>query len=159
MTLVATLTRNLSSVFRLGVDLEVPPGITILFGPSGSGKSTVLRCLAGLTRADAGRITLNEHVLFDSARRVDLPPQRRHVGLVFQQLALHSQCGRRYERNSDQPSRLCSWLHSGIWGRLTMVQIFNGSDVDRFESRCQQTFVRRRRRPKTTQKKAVVHYA
>jgi len=88
MTLVATLTRNVSPGFRLGVELEVPPGITILFGPSGSGKSTVLRCLAGLTRADAGRITLNEHVLFDSARRVNLPPQRRHVGLVFQQLAL-----------------------------------------------------------------------
>lgn len=87
MSLVAALSKNLPA-FRLGVDLDVPPGITILFGPSGCGKTTILRCIAGLTRADAGRITLNDVVLFDSARRMNLPPQRRQVGLVFQQLAL-----------------------------------------------------------------------
>jgi molybdate transport system ATP-binding protein len=66
----------------------VPSGITILFGPSGSGKSSVLRCVAGLSRADAGRIALGETVLFDTADGIDLPPRQRHVGLVFQQLAL-----------------------------------------------------------------------
>ena len=88
MSLAATLTRRLSSAFRLEVDIHVPPGITILFGPSGCGKSTVLRCIAGLARAEAGRITLNARALFDSERRIDLPPQQRRVGLVFQQLAL-----------------------------------------------------------------------
>jgi molybdate transport system ATP-binding protein len=88
MSLVATLTRSLSPAFRLGADIHVPPGITILFGPSGCGKSTVLRCIAGLTRPEAGRIALNDRVLFDSGRHIDLPPQQRQVGLVFQQLAL-----------------------------------------------------------------------
>ena len=88
MSLHAVLSRRLSSAFRLDVDIHVPSGITILFGPSGSGKSTVLRCIAGLARADTGRISLNDLVLFDSEQAVDLPPRHRHVGMVFQQLAL-----------------------------------------------------------------------
>jgi molybdate transport system ATP-binding protein len=88
MSLHAALKRTLASTFTLDVDIEVPAGITILFGPSGSGKSTVLRCIAGLSRVDAGRITLGETVLFDRNQAIDLPPQQRHVGLVFQQLAL-----------------------------------------------------------------------
>lgn len=88
MSVRAALARRLSPAFNLDVDLEVPAGITILFGPSGSGKSTILRSIAGLSRPDAGRIALDDTVLFDSARRVDLPPQRRRVGVVLQQLAL-----------------------------------------------------------------------
>jgi molybdate transport system ATP-binding protein len=84
----ATLARQLSPAFRVDVDLEAPAGITILFGPSGSGKSTVLRSIAGLSRPDRGRIVLNDTTLFDSENGIDLPPQRRHVGVVFQQLAL-----------------------------------------------------------------------
>src|SRR6185503_14003351 len=79
MSLVATLTRILSSAFLLGVDIHVPPGITIRFGPSGCGKSTVLRCIAGLTRPETGRIALNDRVLFDSGRHIDLPSQQRQV--------------------------------------------------------------------------------
>ena len=88
MSLHAVIRRRLSSAFQLEVAVQCPPGITILFGPSGSGKSTILRCVAGLTRADAGRISLSDVVLFDSDRGIDLPPQQRHVGMVFQQLAL-----------------------------------------------------------------------
>ena len=88
MSVRASLARRLSPAFRLDVDIEVPAGITILFGASGSGKSTILRTIAGLSRPDAGRVVLNGVVLFDSARRVDLPPQRRRIGVVFQQLAL-----------------------------------------------------------------------
>lgn len=87
MNLRAALTRTLPG-FQLAVDIDVPPGITILFGASGSGKSTVLRCIAGLSRAEAGRIALGDTVLFDAAQEIDIPPQERHVGLVFQQLAL-----------------------------------------------------------------------
>ncbi len=88
MSLHAVLARRLSSAFQLDVDFQVPPGITILFGPSGCGKTTILRCLAGLSRADTGRIALGDLVLFDSERAIDLPPRQRHVGMVFQQLAL-----------------------------------------------------------------------
>jgi molybdate transport system ATP-binding protein len=87
MNLRAALTRTLPG-FQLDIDIEVPPGITILFGASGSGKSTVLRCIAGLTRADAGRIALGDSVLFDAEQHTDVPPQARRVGLVFQHLAL-----------------------------------------------------------------------
>ena len=88
MKLQAAIVRQLSPSFRLAVNIEVSPGITILFGPSGSGKSTVLRSIAGLSRPDSGRIVLNGTPLFDKERRIDVPPQRRRVGVVFQQLAL-----------------------------------------------------------------------
>jgi len=74
--------------FVLEVSIEIPPGITILFGASGAGKSTLLDCIAGLTRPDSGQITIGSEVLFDSARRVDLPAPKRRVAYVFQSLAL-----------------------------------------------------------------------
>jgi len=58
--------------------------LTALVGPSGAGKTTVLNCIAGLIRPDAGRIAVEGRVLFDSARHVDLPPERRRAGYVFQ---------------------------------------------------------------------------
>jgi len=76
------------SDFVLDVCLEAPPGITILFGPSGSGKSTLLDCIAGLLRADDGRIAIGETVFLDSACGIDLPPQERRIAYVFQTLAL-----------------------------------------------------------------------
>ena len=74
--------------FELDVAVAVPPGITILFGPSGAGKTTTLDCIAGLLQPDEGRIATREHVLFDSAAGINLPPQLRKVGYVFQDLAL-----------------------------------------------------------------------
>ena len=74
--------------FLLDVKFEAPPGITILFGPSGGGKSTLLDCIAGLTRPDAGRIAVDNALLFDSKAGVVLPPQKRKVAYVFQSLAL-----------------------------------------------------------------------
>ena len=74
--------------FSLDVDFHVPPGITILFGPSGAGKTTLLECIAGLLRPDAGRIAAGDRVLFDAARKINVPVRRRKVGYVFQTLAL-----------------------------------------------------------------------
>ncbi len=74
--------------FDLDIDLEVPPGITILFGPSGSGKSTTLQAIAGLCRPAAGRIALGDEVWFDSGRGLDRPIHWRGVAYVFQSLAL-----------------------------------------------------------------------
>jgi molybdate transport system ATP-binding protein len=61
---------------------------TVLFGPSGSGKTTVLRCLAGLERPQRGSISLNDHTWFDADRKVDLRPQVRGIGFLFQDYAL-----------------------------------------------------------------------
>lgn len=74
--------------FQLDVSAEVLPGFTILFGPSGAGKSTLLDCVAGLLRPDAGQIKIGEDTLFDSQVHVNVPPQRRRMGYVFQSLAL-----------------------------------------------------------------------
>ena len=61
---------------------------TALLGASGCGKSMTLRCIAGIVKPDAGRIVLDGTVLFDSKQHIDLPPQQRGVGLLFQNYAL-----------------------------------------------------------------------
>lgn len=65
-----------------------PAGITALVGPSGAGKSSVLEAIAGLFRPQAGRITVGSEVLFDSVAGIDLPPELRACGMVFQDLRL-----------------------------------------------------------------------
>ncbi|SHL08333.1 molybdenum ABC transporter ATP-binding protein [Rhodothermus profundi] len=76
---------EVAAAWRQSVD---PPSITVLFGPSGSGKTTLLRCLAGLERPDAGRIQLGDELWFDAACNRHMPPQRRRIGLLFQDYAL-----------------------------------------------------------------------
>jgi molybdate transport system ATP-binding protein len=74
--------------FELGLGLSIGAETVALVGPSGAGKTTVLRMIAGLRRPDRGRIALGDHAWFDADRKVDLPPERRSVGLVFQEYAL-----------------------------------------------------------------------
>ena len=74
--------------FVLDVALEFPAGITVVFGPSGAGKSTLLDCIAGLLRPGAGKIALAGESLFDSQTVTNVRPERRHIGYVFQALAL-----------------------------------------------------------------------
>lgn len=64
------------------------PGVTVLFGPSGSGKSTVIAAASGLLRTDSHHVSLDGEVLADSGHRVWLPPERRRIGLVFQDARL-----------------------------------------------------------------------
>jgi molybdate transport system ATP-binding protein len=74
---------------RMDMSFEVPtPGVTVLFGPSGSGKSTIIAAAAGLLRPDECRIEVDGQVLADTAAGVWLPPERRRVGLVFQDARL-----------------------------------------------------------------------
>ena len=75
--------------FLLDVDFSAGGGeVLALLGASGSGKSSALQCIAGIRRPDWGRIALDGEVLFDSERHIDLPPQKRQVGYLFQQYAL-----------------------------------------------------------------------
>ena len=85
---VAGLEKSFGAKVALqGVDLTVAPGeLVALVGPSGCGKSTLLRIVAGLLPADAGRVDIAGQVVDDGARAVD--PERRGVGLVFQEHAL-----------------------------------------------------------------------
>ena len=74
--------------FTLDVAWTAGAGVAVLFGPSGAGKTLTLQCLAGLLRPDAGRIVVDGRVLFDAAAAVDVRPQARRVGYVFQGYAL-----------------------------------------------------------------------
>jgi len=70
-------------------ELEIRDGeFLTLFGPSGAGKTTLMRMIAGLEKPDSGIIEVDGQVWFDSARRIDLPPQKRSIGFVFQDYAL-----------------------------------------------------------------------
>jgi molybdate transport system ATP-binding protein len=95
--------RNGSSNFVLDVDFIAHAGVTVIFGPSGAGKTTLLDSIAGLIVPDAGKIALGIHqttqtvetvakqddnILFDSDQGINLPPQARGLGYVFQTLAL-----------------------------------------------------------------------
>ena len=69
--------------------LEVQPGeFLVLLGPSGCGKTTTLRCIAGLESADVGTIAFGERAVFDASARVNVPPNKRNIGMVFQSYAL-----------------------------------------------------------------------
>ncbi len=74
--------------FELDVELDAPPGITILFGPSGSGKSTVLQIVAGLLRPDRGAVSLGSEPWLDTERGIDRPVHTRQIAYMFQSLAL-----------------------------------------------------------------------
>ena len=87
MSLSVNIEKRLDG-FRLRVEFEASGGLLSLLGASGSGKSLTLRCIAGLLTPDRGRIVLNRRTLFDSDAGIDLPPQRRRVGYLFQSCAL-----------------------------------------------------------------------
>lgn len=86
LTVAATKRRG---GFALDVRFELPtPGVVALFGRSGCGKSTVIDIIAGLLRPDSGSIVLDDAVLLDTERRIDVPPERRRIGYVFQDTRL-----------------------------------------------------------------------
>ena len=74
--------------FVLDAAFEAENGITCLLGASGCGKSLTLKCIAGIEKPDRGRIVLDGTVLFDSEKGINLPPQKRQVGYLFQNYAL-----------------------------------------------------------------------
>ncbi len=74
--------------FRLDVEFDAGDEVVSVMGASGSGKSMTLKCIAGIEKPDAGRIVLNGRTLFDSNEKINLPPQLRKTGLLFQDPAL-----------------------------------------------------------------------
>ena len=87
MSLEVNITKKLEG-FTLRAEFTAGSTATALLGASGCGKSMTLRCIAGIVKPDAGRIVLDGRVLFDSEQHIDLPPQQRGVGLLFQNYAL-----------------------------------------------------------------------
>lgn len=87
MSLLVDIEKRLHS-FCLQVKFEAGKEILALLGASGCGKSMTLKCIAGIEKPDRGRIVLDGQVLFDSEKRVNLSPQKRRVGYLFQNYAL-----------------------------------------------------------------------
>jgi molybdate transport system ATP-binding protein len=74
--------------FNLDINFSIHQEILAILGPSGSGKTMTLQCIAGLIKPDFGFIKLNDKVLLDTTNRINLKPQSRRVGFVFQSYAL-----------------------------------------------------------------------
>ena len=87
MSLQVDIKKRLGS-FTLESAFETEGGVLGLLGASGCGKSMTLKCIAGIEKPDEGRIVLDGRVLYDSAAHVNLPPQKRQVGYLFQNYAL-----------------------------------------------------------------------
>ncbi len=86
--LQVSIAKRLSHTFSLEVEFSLPPGFTVILGPSGAGKTTLLNCIAGLLSPERGCVALNQRDLYNSAANIDLPVEQRHIGYVFQTLAL-----------------------------------------------------------------------
>lgn len=87
MSLLVDIEKRLGN-FMLRSKFEASSGTMALLGASGCGKSVTLRCIAGIMTPDSGRIVLDGETLFDSEKHIDLTPQQRRVGYLFQQYAL-----------------------------------------------------------------------
>ncbi len=76
------------SGFQLSLQFQTQGGTTALVGPSGSGKTSVLNLIAGLLKPDRGSIRFGDRLLFDAAQRIDVRPEKRFIGYVFQDYLL-----------------------------------------------------------------------
>ncbi len=87
MTIEIAIKKKLKE-YRLDFSFTSTSRQTALLGASGSGKSMILKCIAGIETPDEGYIRVNGRTLFDKSRKIDLPPQKRRVGYLFQNYAL-----------------------------------------------------------------------
>lgn len=108
--------------FTLQVKLAAENEVLALLGASGSGKSLTLKCIAGLERPERGRIELDGRTLFDSERGINLSPQERRTGLLFQSYALFPNmtvaeniaAGARREPDKERRRRLIDAIVEGF---------------------------------------------
>ena len=126
MSLYVDIEKRLGA-FRLQSKFEVADETLALLGASGCGKSMTLKCIAGIVPPDRGRIVLNGRVLFDSEKKIDLTPQQRRVGYLFQQYALFPNmtveqnilCGIRAGSRSEKRALAAEKIQTRpIWGLI-----------------------------------------
>jgi iron(III) transport system ATP-binding protein len=99
-----------------GVSMTLNPGeVVALLGASGSGKTTILRSVAGLEQPSRGRISIGSAVLYDGAAGIDLPVEKRNLGLVFQSYAL--------------------WPHRTVFGNVAYGLRLRGTAAGEIEQR------------------------
>jgi molybdate transport system ATP-binding protein len=117
-----------SALGKMQLDVEFTiqeGGLVTLYGPSGAGKTTVLRMLCGLSNPDEGRISVLGQPWLDSAKKINLKPQHRDIGIVFQDYALFPNLtvkeNLRYALKKDQPDVIVKEL-------LEMMELTNLHD-------------------------------
>ncbi len=108
---------------QLDVEFTIQEGeLVTLYGPSGAGKTTVLRMLCGLSTPDEGRISVRGQPWLDSAKKINLKPQHRDIGIVFQDYALFPNLtvkeNLRYALKKGQPDAIVNEL-------LEMMELTN----------------------------------
>jgi len=112
MSLSVNIRKTLGD-FTLDIVFETKGGVLGFLGASGTGKSMTLRCIAGIETPDEGSIVLDGVTLFDSEKHINLPPQQRHVGYLFQNFALFPNmtvqqnilCGLYREKDKDKKKK------------------------------------------------------
>lgn len=105
--------------FSLDIEFSTSKDFLGILGSSGSGKSMTLRCIAGIDKPDSGRIVLNGRVLFDSEKNINLKPQERNIGYLFQSYALfphmtveeNVRCGFSNKRHKRDISNILELVH------------------------------------------------
>ena len=118
--------------FSLKVDFEGSSAAIGLLGASGSGKSMTLRCIAGIETPDKGRIVINGKTVFDSEKGINLKPQKRRIGYLFQNYALfptmtveqNIRCGYRGEKSSAREKVADPAISSGGAGEAPALTAF-----------------------------------
>ena len=85
MTVLAVDVEKKVGALHLAVQFQAAGGATALFGPSGAGKTSVVNMIAGLLKPDRGSITLDDTILFEAEKAINVPPHRRRIGYVFQE--------------------------------------------------------------------------
>lgn len=120
MSIYAKIIKKVGN-FILNVEFEAENEVLALLGCSGSGKSMTLKCIAGIIEPDKGRIVVDGVTLFDSDKKINMSPQERHIGLLFQNYALFpnmtveqnlSSAFRRSDGQNDRKERLQLILES-----------------------------------------------
>ena len=115
------------------LDLEIEEGeFLVLLGPSGCGKTTTLRCLAGLETPSAGQISFGPTTVFDAERRVNLSPDKRNIGMVFQSYALWPHMTVRKNINYPLKARRIKEGLKGGWVEETAALVDCGTLLDRY---------------------------
>jgi molybdate transport system ATP-binding protein len=114
---------------KLNVKFRAARGATALFGASGSGKTSVINVIAGLLTPDRGAISLDDTTLFDTDKRINVPPHRRRIGYVFQEGRLFPHLSVR--QNLDYGRRMSGVLRD----ENELARIVSLLDIDRLLDR------------------------
>jgi molybdate transport system ATP-binding protein len=103
--MISLVFKQHKGTFQLHINVQFPAkGMTVIFGHSGAGKTSLLEVIAGISKPDSGTIKIEDNILFDSEKSIFIPPEKRSIGYVFQDLRLFPHMTVRQNLLYGQPS-------------------------------------------------------